>query len=58
MYGRLNACRVGCLSGNMILNHLMYMLMIWSYSGGGMQSLLKTCFEYGCELDIKLTKFN
>ena len=40
---RLNACRAGCLSGNMILNHLMYaddLARICPYTGG-MYSMLK-----------------
>ena len=52
---RLIACRIGCVSGNMLLNHIMYAddLVVFCPSSGGMQPLLKICSNYGREFDIK-----
>ena len=52
---QLNACKIGCLFGSMIINHLMYaddLVIFCSYSAG-MQKLLLICSKYGEEFDIK-----
>ena len=52
---RLNKCNIGCICGDLRVNHLMYaddLVVVCSYSGG-MQTLLKICTEYGYEFDIK-----
>ncbi len=51
----LTACKIGCMIGNMILNHIMYaddLIIFCSYSGG-MEKILKICEKYGIEFDIK-----
>jgi len=52
---RLNACKIGCMVGNIILNHIMYaddLVIFCSYSAG-MEKMLNICAEYGIEFDIK-----
>ncbi len=52
---QLNMCEIGCLYGNLIVNHLMYaddLVIFCSYSAG-MQKMLKICTKYGVEYDIK-----
>ena len=52
---RLNACKTGCMVGDMLVNHLMYAddLVVLSPSSAGLQQLLNICTEYGMENDIK-----
>ena len=45
----LNACRVGCCIGNVIINHLMYAddLVILAPSVAGLSKLLRICGIFG-----------
>ena len=45
----LNACRVGCCVGNVIINHLMYAddLVIRAPSVAGLSKLLRICESFG-----------
>ena len=47
----LNCCKTGCLSGEMMINHLMYAddLMLLSPSATGLQELLLACEKYSKE---------
>ena len=51
---KLNACKIGCISGDLIINHLMYAddLVIFSPCSIGLSRLLKVCTEYGIENNI------
>jgi hypothetical protein len=45
----LNACKIGCMTGDIIINHLMYaddLVLLCPYSKG-LASLLKICEKYG-----------
>ena len=50
----LNACRVGCCVGNVIINHLMYAddLVILAQSVAGLSKLLRICESFGESNDI------
>ena len=50
----LNACRVGCCVGNVIINHLMYAddLVILAPSVAGLSKLLRICESFGESNDI------
>ena len=50
----LNACRVGCCVGNVIINHLMYAddLVILAPSVVGLSKLLRICESFGESNDI------
>ena len=52
---QLRACNTGCMTGEMLVNHLMYAddLVIMSPSSAGLQQLLNICTEYGLKHDIK-----
>ena len=52
----LNACRVGCCVGNVIINHLMYAddLFILAPSVAGLAKLLSICGIFGESNDIIL----
>ena len=52
----LNACRVGCCVGNVIINHLMYAddLVILAPSVAGLSKLLRICESFGESNDIVL----
>ena len=47
----LNCCKTGCLSGEIMINHLMYAddLMLLSPSATGLRELLRTCEKYSKE---------
>ena len=47
----LNCCKTGCLSGEIIINHLMYAddLVLLSPSATGLRELLRTCVKYSKE---------
>ncbi len=50
----LNAYNIGCVSGNIIINHLMYaddLVLLCPYSKG-LATLLKICARYGIANDI------
>ncbi len=50
----LNACKIGCLYVNIIINHLMYaddLVLLCPYSKG-LATLLKICAIYGIAKDI------
>ncbi len=50
----LNACKIGYVSGNIIINHLMYaddLVLLCPYSKG-LATLLKICARYGIENNI------
>ena len=53
--GALNQCQSGCISGNSVINHLMYAddLVVFCPSAAGMSKLLKACEVYGLDCDIK-----
>ena len=53
---RLNKHNIGCLLGNLILNHLMYAddLILISPSTYGLSKLLAECEKYGLEFDIRI----
>ena len=53
--GALNQCQSGCISGNSVINHLMYAddLVVVCPSAAGMSKLLKACEDYGVDHDIK-----
>ena len=44
----LNCCKTGCLSGEIMINHLMYAddLVLLSPSSTGLRELLRTCEKY------------
>ena len=44
----LNCCKTGCLSGEIMINHLMYAydLVLLSPSAIGLRELLRTCEKY------------
>lgn len=50
----LNACKTGCMIGNILVNHIMYAddLVVFNPSSAGLQQLLNMCSEYGLEDDI------
>ena len=50
----LNACRVGCCVGNVIINHLMYAddLVILAPSVADLSKLLRICESFGESNDI------
>ena len=52
---RLNGCGTGCWVGNSVVNHLMYAddLVVFSPCSAGLQQLLRVCWQYGPEFDIK-----
>ena len=52
---RLNKLNIGCILGDLILNHLMYAddLVLISPSTYGLKKLLEVCENYGIEFDIK-----
>ncbi len=52
---RLNACKIGCMIGYIILNHIIYAddLIIFCSYGRAKENSLKICEEYGIEFDIK-----
>ena len=52
---RLNKLNIGCILGDLILNHLMYAddLVLISPSTYGLENLLEVCENYGIEFDIK-----
>ena len=52
---RLNKCNIGCMCGDLCVNHLMYAddLVVFCPYSGGIQTLLKICTEYGYGFDIK-----
>ena len=47
----LNCCKTGCLSGEIMINHLMYAddLVLLSPSATGLRELLRTCEKYSKE---------
>ncbi len=50
----LNVCKIGYVSGNIIINHLMYaddLVLLFPYSKG-LATLLKICTRYGIANDI------
>ncbi len=50
----LNAYKIGCVSGNIIINHLMYaddLVLLCPYSKG-LATLLKICVKYGIANDF------
>lgn len=51
---QLNGYKTGCVSGNTIINHLMYAddLAIFSPSSAGFQQLLNVCSSYGLTCDV------
>ena len=51
----LNECKTGCISGNNVVNHLMYAddLVLMSPSARGLQQLLSVCEHYSKEHAIK-----
>lgn len=51
---KLNTCKVGCVIGSVIVNHLMYAddLVIFSPSAKGLTALINICTAYGDENDI------
>ena len=52
---QLNRLKTGCLVGNTIVNHLMYAddLVLLCPDSAGLQQMLKVCFQYGLDYDIK-----
>lgn len=52
---RLEECRAGCVVGERLINHLLYVddLVIMSPYSAGLQQLLKVCSDYGKWLDVK-----
>ena len=50
----LNACRVGCCVGNVIINHLIFAddLLILAPSVAGLSKLLRICESFGESNDI------
>ncbi len=50
----LNACKIVCITGAMLINHLMYAddLVIMCPYSRGLAGLLKICSKYGIENDI------
>ncbi len=51
----LNACKIGCMTGAMLINLLMYaddLIIMCPYSRG-LARLLKICSKYGIENDIR-----
>ena len=52
---QLRACNTGRMTGEMLVNHLMYAddLVIMSPSSAGLQQLHNICTEYGLKYDIK-----
>ena len=52
---RLNGYRIGCMLGEIVLNHLMYAddLVLISPSTSGLSKLLVECENFGIEYDIK-----
>ncbi len=51
----LNACKIGCITGAILINHLMYAddLVIMCPYSRGLARLLKICSKYGIENDIR-----
>ena len=58
MSNKLNNKKIGCMVGNMLINHLFYAddLCIFSPSSNGLQILLNTCFDYGLGWDIRFNE--
>ena len=50
----LNPCKTCCVSGNTVINHLMYAddLVIFSPYSAGLQELLDICSQYGIDFNI------
>ncbi len=51
----LNACTIACITGAILINHLMYAddLVIMCLYSRGLARLLKMCSKYGIENDIR-----
>ena len=51
----LNNMNIGCVIGNLIINHLFYAddLVLISPSRNGLQRLVNICYKLGIDLDIK-----
>ena len=51
----LEECKTGCMVGNQLINHLMYVdeLILMSPYSAGLQQLLIVCTKYGMQYDIK-----
>ena len=51
----LNNMKIGCVIGNLIINHLFYAddLVLISPSRNGLQRLVNICYKLGIDLDIK-----
>ena len=52
---QLNAQPIGCSTGNIVVNHMLYAddIVLFAPSAKGLQKLLDTCFNYGCSHDIQ-----
>ena len=50
----LNNCKVGCIVGKLICNHLMYAddIVLFAPSVKGLQKLIRVCEKYGIDYDI------
>lgn len=56
----VNACKMGCLVGNSIVNHLMFaddMIILRLYTAG-LQQLLRVCLKFGKDFDINYNSNN
>ena len=51
---QLNLCKTGCITGNSVINHLMYAddLVILSPYSAGLQELMNICSQYGIDFNI------
>ncbi len=51
----LSDCRIGCILGNITVNHYMYAddLVVFSPSSAGFQHLLNICSDYGIRYDVQ-----
>ena len=50
---QLRACNTGFMTGQMLVNHLMYADDLVIISSAGLQQLVNICIEYGLRHDIK-----
>ena len=51
---RLSKLPVGCCTGDMVINHLMYAddIVLLAPSAKEMQRLIDVAYKYGCQYDI------
>ena len=54
--GALNLCQSGCISGNSVINHVVYTddLVVFCPLAAVMSKLLKACEDYGLDHDIQI----